>query len=114
MYIQCLDMSKQLIYRKEQGRIIAQMNGSVERISDKSYTVSSHSGNGSYNVNATEIGWNCSCPDHVYRGLKCKHVYAGEISFAIRKQVEVTKIESIQINCCIFCSSPNIVKDGLT
>src|ERR687887_970765 len=113
MYIQCLDMSKQLIDRKEQGRIIAEMNGSVKRISDKSYTVSSQSGNGSYNVTATEIGWNCSCPDHVYRGVKCKHVYAVEISFAILKQVEVTKIEPIQINWCIFCKSSHIVKDGI-
>ena len=106
-------MSKQLIDRKEQGRIIAEMNCSVKRISDKSYTVSSQSGNGSYNVNATETGWNCSCPDHVYRGVKCKHVYAVEISFAIRKQVEVTKIEPILINSCIFCNSSNIVKDGI-
>ena len=59
-------MSKQLITREEQGRIIANMNGSIKRISDISYTVNSQSGNGSsYNVNATEIGWNCSCPDHL-------------------------------------------------
>jgi hypothetical protein len=78
-------MSKQLIDRKEQGRMIAEMSGSVKRNSETSYTVNSQSGNGSYNINATEIGWNCSCPDHVYRGVKCKHVYAVEISFAIRK-----------------------------
>jgi transposase-like protein len=106
-------MSKQLIDRKEQGRMIAEMNGSVNRISNTSYTVNSQSGNGSYNVTATEIGWNCSCPDHVYRGVKCKHVYAVEISFAILKQVEVTKIEPIQINWCIFCKSSHIVKDGI-
>ncbi|MGB8035407.1 MAG: DDE-type integrase/transposase/recombinase [Nitrososphaeraceae archaeon] len=107
-------MSKQLITREEQGRIIANMNGSIKRISDVSYTVSSQSGSGSsYNVNATEIGWNCSCPDHTYRGVKCKHIYAVEISFAIRKEVEVTKIESVSISGCIFCQSYNIVKDGL-
>ncbi|MFL6339675.1 MAG: SWIM zinc finger family protein [Nitrososphaeraceae archaeon] len=33
------------------------------------------------------MGSNCSCPDHVYIDVKCKHVYAVEISFAIRKQV---------------------------
>jgi hypothetical protein len=31
-------MSKQLIDRKEQGRMISEMNGSVNRISDTSYT----------------------------------------------------------------------------
>ena len=39
-------MSKQLIDRQEQGRIIAEMNGSVKRISEKSYIVNSQSGNG--------------------------------------------------------------------
>src|SRR5919198_3092344 len=99
-------MSKQLIDRQEQGKIIAGMNGSVKRISDNSYTVNSQSGNGSlYNVNATDIGWNCSCPGHTYRGIKCKHIYAVEISFAIRKEVEIRKIQPIQVNCCIFCNS---------
>jgi coenzyme F420-reducing hydrogenase alpha subunit len=36
-------MSKQLIDRKEQARMIARMNGSVIGISDTSYTVSSQS-----------------------------------------------------------------------
>ena len=39
--------------------------------------------------------------------------HAVEISFALRKEVEVTKIEPVQINCCIFCKSFKIVKDGL-
>jgi hypothetical protein len=57
-------MSKQLIDRKEQGKIIAEMNGAIERISDKSYIVKSQTGNGSfYSVNANELGWNCSCKD---------------------------------------------------
>src|SRR5437899_1855288 len=68
-------MGKQLIDREQQGRDIAKMNGSVKRISDVSYLVNSQSGNGScYNVNATEIGWNCSCPDHLYRGVKCNTI----------------------------------------
>ena len=107
-------MSKQLIDREEQGRIIAKMNGSIKRINDTSYVVNSQSGNTStYNVNTTKLGWVCSCPDHLYRGVKCKHIYAVEISFAIRKEVEITKIESVSISGCIFCQSYNIVKDGL-
>ena len=37
-------MSKQLVDRKEQGGMIARMNGLVIGISDTSYTVSSQSG----------------------------------------------------------------------
>jgi hypothetical protein len=35
-------MSKQLIDRQEQGRIIAEMNGSVERLDDANYRVMAH------------------------------------------------------------------------
>ena len=49
----------------------------------------------------------------MYRGVKCKHIYAVEISFSIRKQVEITKIEPIIIKACIFCKLTNIVKYGL-
>jgi hypothetical protein len=56
-------MSKQLIERKERGRLIAQANGLVKRNGETSYTVSSQSGNGSYDVMVTtEFGWTCSCP----------------------------------------------------
>jgi putative transposase len=106
-------MSKQLIDREEQGRIIAKMDNSVKRISDISYTITSQSGNGSYDVHSTEIGWVCSCPDHKFRGVKCKHIYATEISFAIRKEVQVRRIEPISIASCVYCTSSNIVKDGL-
>ena len=52
-------MSKQLIDRQEQGRIIAKMDNSVKRINDISYTITSQSGNGSYDVHSTDIGWVC-------------------------------------------------------
>jgi hypothetical protein len=68
-------MSKQLIERKERGRLIAQANGLVKRNSETSYIVSSQSDNGS--VKATELG----CQDSTYRGVKCKHIHAVEFSF---------------------------------
>jgi hypothetical protein len=71
---------KQLIDRTEQGRILAQMDGSVKRNGETSYTVNSQSGDGSYDVKVTEIGWNCSWPDSTYRGVKCKHIHAVELS----------------------------------
>lgn len=55
--LEIMDIS---IDRKEQGRILAQMNSAVKRNSETSYTVSSQSGKGSYDVNNTQFGWNCS------------------------------------------------------
>lgn len=93
-------MGKELIDRKKQGEIIAQMKGSVDRINDNSYYVISQSGNGVYEINSTDLGWKCSCADHTYRGVKCKHIYAVEISFAIRKEVEIRRIEPVNAQYC--------------
>lgn len=106
-------MSKQLKDREQQGNLIAQMRGSVNRINDMNYTVLSQSGNCIYEVSSTSLGWKCSCADHTYRGVKCKHIFAVEISFALRKEIEVRKIEPVNVACCIYCNSISIVKDGL-
>jgi uncharacterized Zn finger protein len=107
-------MSKQLIDRQEQGRIIAKMDNSVKRINDISYTITSQSGNGSYDVHSTEIGWVCSCPDHKFRGVKCKHVYAVEFSLVLREKVkEEIIIQPITSLVCRYCNSENIVKKAI-
>ncbi|MGB6532350.1 MAG: DDE-type integrase/transposase/recombinase [Candidatus Nitrosopolaris sp.] len=45
--------------------------------------------------------------------MKCKHIFAVEISFAFHKEVEVARIEPVEMEFCIYCKSPWIVKDGL-
>ena len=93
--------------------IIAGASGAIKRI-NRGHRGLSQSGNGSYDIVCTPLGWVCSCPYQKFRGVKCKHIFAVEISFAIRKQVEVARIEPISnINNCIYCSSIIIVKDGL-
>ena len=74
------------------------------------YIVKSQSGNGTYDVIATELGWTCSCPDHVHRGVKCKHIYAVEFSLAIRSEVEASVVKEITSVSCIPCNSDRIVK----
>jgi putative transposase len=106
-------MSKTAINRQQEGFVIANISGAIKRINDTKYVVKSQNGNGGYDVCSTDLGWVCSCPDHKFRGVKCKHIFAVEISFALRKEVEVARIEPLQINCCIFCNSSKLVKDGL-
>ena len=43
-------MSKQIIDKQQQGKLIAAMNGSVKMIDDNSYKVNFQSSNNSYNV----------------------------------------------------------------
>ncbi|MDQ6864331.1 MAG: hypothetical protein M3044_10955 [Thermoproteota archaeon] len=107
-------MSKTAINRQQEGLVIANIDGAIKRISELKYVVKSQNGGGEYDVCSTDLGWVCSCPDHKFRGVKCKHIFGVEISFALQKEVEVARIEPLNINCCIFCNSSNIVKDGLT
>ena len=89
--------------REIRGKAIAEMGNQITRIDETSYKVKSQTSNVIYYVKSTEIGWKCTCLDHVLKGVKCKHIYA----------VEIRKIEPIVIKGCLFCNSPNIVKDGL-
>jgi putative transposase len=106
-------MSKIAINHQQEGLAIANIDGAIKRISELKYVVKSQNGNGDYDICSTDLGWVCSCPEHKFRGVKYNHVFAVEISFALSKEVEVARIEPLQINCCIFCTSSNIVKDGL-
>jgi hypothetical protein len=92
--------------REQRGCQIYMMKDQIKQVDINHYQVNSQSGNGAYGVLSTELGWICSCPDHVYRGLKCKHIYAVEFSLALRKQVESSVvIKEISILACPRCNS---------
>jgi len=100
--------------REKRGKAIANIPNQIKRLDNYTYRVKSQSGNGEYEVLNAELGWMCSCPDHIYRGLKCKHIYAVEFSVKLRREVEVRRIEPLtEISNCVFCESSNIVRDGI-
>jgi transposase-like protein len=100
--------------REQRGWEIANVFGSVKRIDAYSYTVKSQSGNGEYSIFKKNEQWVCSCPDHVYRHAKCKHIYAVEVSIALRTEVAIQRIEPLEnLTECIFCGSSNIMKWGV-
>jgi len=101
-------------FRQERGLQIAQMGNQIRRMNGQTYYVRSQSGNGGYRVSETTDGWTCECPDHKFRGIKCKHIISIEISLSLRAEVAVRRIEPIDnLTECIFCGSSNIVKDGV-
>jgi len=60
--------------------------------------------------------WTCSCPDHKFRHVCCKHIHAIEFSIKFRQEVrEKNKvvIQPIIINSCLFCKSKEIKKYGI-
>ena len=111
MFKPCLNMG---INREEQGQLIAQIKDAIKRIDEFTYVVKSQSNGGSYNIHSTELGWKCDCPDHTHRGVKCKHIFAVEFSFALREQVKKEiVIEPITSVVCLYCNSEGIVKKAI-
>ena len=99
--------------RITRGAQIASRPNQITRVDDMAYTVRSQSGNGVYELISTEHGWLCSCPDHMYRDVVCKHIHAVEISRRMRQAVqEGVTIKSTNLHEC-RCGSTNIHKDGI-
>jgi hypothetical protein len=60
--------------RVMRGQEIAKHEGQIARVDDERYQVGSQSGHGLYTVAKRDGAWDCSCPDHIYRDVKCKHI----------------------------------------
>ena len=109
----CGAIIQQTATREERGQQIA-LIGAVSRIDQYAYSVESQSRNGLYNILSTEAGWICSCPDYTYRHVKCKHVWAVEISLALRTEVQnKVTIQPLNSLACKFCGSQSVVKKAL-
>jgi putative transposase len=110
-----INRAKKFSHREEKGQAIAKTNGHVIRIDEHAYKVKSQSSDGEeYDVLNTELGFICSCSDHIFRGVKCKHIYAVEFSHALRNKVESqVVIKTINVKACPRCQSYNIVKHGV-
>ncbi len=101
--------------REVRGKLIAESHDQIERVDERTYRVKSQSGKGFYTVHLnTTTGWVCACPDHVYRNMKCKHVWACELSRKLREQVrQSVVIEPVAITECPFCCSSDLKKFGI-
>ncbi len=96
------------------GQAIAQVESNVRRIDANEYAVKSQSGHGEYTIYSTESGWYCSCPDAINRSVKCKHIFAVELSLEIRRRIENAKrIVPLDYQSCLSCGSQDIAKRGL-
>jgi putative transposase len=102
------------VLRKERGMQIASVEGNVKNVKDKYWKVKSQTYDGYWVVEKTEIGWKCNCPDHMHRGMKCKHIHAVEISIGMREQAKPkTVLEPVIITNCPVCNSQDVRKSGI-
>lgn len=110
-------MKSQYLTREERARnLLENPNTHILRINDNHYQMKSLATNRIYDIYSTESGWTCSCPDHMYRHVICKHALAISLSIQLRQQVrERNKIVIEEMGCdkCPQCLSPKIVKHGI-
>lgn len=100
--------------RQRRGKAIYESSNQIKRLGSETYRVKSQNGNGDYEVLKTEAGWMCSCPDHTYRRVQCKHIWAVEFSLALREEVKPrVTIQGLDLQSCRFCGSEKIVKRGV-
>ena len=100
--------------RQERGRAIAQLSDQIHRFDDNTYRVNSQRSEKQYDVVSIKRGWVCSCPDHTYLGVLCKHIHAVEISRKLWEVVQRTvTIPQADLGRCKHCDSPEITKDGI-
>lgn len=101
--------------REQRGKQIVSLPNQVRRIDDTEYRVLSQTCEEiEYQILAIESGFVCSCPDFKFREVKCKHIFAVEISQALR-EVAKPKVELSQVNpsVCQYCNSQNITRYGV-
>jgi len=105
---------QELEARKVRGQAIAQVESNVRRMDATEYRVKSQSGNGEYQVVSTEAGWFCSCPDALTRVIKCKHIFAVELSLELRRRIEnSTRVVPLDFQSCLECGSEDVIKHGV-
>jgi transposase-like protein len=105
-----------LLSREERGKAIAEKPNQIVRYDERFYKVASQNEHGMYDVTRTSkfaIGWICTCPDWTFRQVKCKHIWAVEISNKLREVVQPRVIEPIDIHACLFCKSDQLIKWGI-
>jgi len=95
--------------------ILAQAN-QIKQMELHTFKVRSQSGNGQYVV-TNGVGWDCTCPDRVYRQVECKHIFAVKFWSALRERIDKSDVfqlykELIDPTICGFCGSTNIIKWG--
>ncbi len=89
------------------------IESNVRRIDRNEYRVRSQSGKGEYTVISGELGWLCDCPDAMFRGVKCKHQFAVELSLQIRRRIENAKrVVPLDYQSCLSCGSADLKLDG--
>jgi len=108
---------QQTTARQMKALTIVGQSDQIKRINAVTYKVKSQSSDFWYDVvHGYKQGWTCSCPDHMFRKLECKHILSVFVSKELRHNIvnnsDVKEIEKESELIC-KCGSINVIKDGV-
>lgn len=111
--------------RQIRGAAIIAKGDMPTELGQDQWRIPSQNGGGTYGVakGTDRFGltkWTCTCPDHTYRNVACKHIHAIQFWMQLRQGQKPTIPESIAypepvIECqtqCVYCGSLDVRKDG--
>lgn len=76
MSIQGYRTSQIIGHRQQKGLAIARIANQIKKIGGSIYSVKSQTTKSMYTVKCSESVSTCTCPDHKFRGIDCKHIWA--------------------------------------
>jgi transposase-like protein/predicted SprT family Zn-dependent metalloprotease len=109
---------KQIQTRELKALTIVGQSDQVKRINAVTYKVKSQSSDNWYNVmHEYKKGWTCTCSDHIFRKVDCKHILSVFVSKELRHKIvnnsDVNEIESSQTELICKCGSLSVIKIGI-
>jgi len=107
-----------LTQRKMKALTIAGSTDQIKRLNAVTYKVKSQTSETWYDViHEYKFGWTCSCPDHVYRKVECKHIMSVYLSKQLRNKIvnnsDVREIEQQKEDLVCRCGSLEVIKIGI-
>lgn len=101
--------------RAGRGRLIAEAGNQIHRVDELTCLVDSQNSGEQYVVSRLGDRYTCTCPDYELRKSDCKHVYAVEFRYALRRAAEErrTELRAAAAGACPECGSKNAKKGGV-
>ena len=82
--------------RAIRGYAILAKGDEPKQIKENVFRVTSQNSEKYYYVTNKNGEWHCTCLDHKYRKVVCKHIYAVKVLASIKKEVRKTRDRSLE------------------
>ncbi|MHA1872640.1 MAG: IS1/IS1595 family N-terminal zinc-binding domain-containing protein, partial [Candidatus Heimdallarchaeaceae archaeon] len=101
--------------REIRGYAIIAKGDTPKRIEKNVFKIHSQSKDKDYIV-SNNGGWHCTCPDHQFRNVECKHINAVKFYLKLKEKMKDDGVsdlkQSKEVKECVYCHSTEIIKYG--